>query len=30
MKEIADSTSTFQKTAYHGPDVRIVDMEIAC
>jgi hypothetical protein len=29
-KEIADSTSTVRTTAYHGPDVRIADMEIAC
>jgi hypothetical protein len=29
-KEIADSTSTVRKTAYHGPDVRITDMEIMC
>jgi hypothetical protein len=27
-KEIADSTSTVQTTAYHGPDTRIADMEI--
>jgi hypothetical protein len=30
VKEIADSTSTVWTTAYHGPDERIVDMEIAC
>jgi hypothetical protein len=30
MKEIADSTSTVRTTAYHGPDPRIADMEIAC
>jgi hypothetical protein len=29
-KEIADSTSTVRTTAYHGLDVRITDMEIAC
>jgi hypothetical protein len=29
-KEIADSTSTVWTTAYHGPDARIADMEIAC
>jgi hypothetical protein len=28
--EIADSTSTVRTTAYHGPDARIADMEIAC
>jgi hypothetical protein len=28
--EIADSTSTVQTTASHGPDTRIADMEIAC
>jgi hypothetical protein len=28
-KEIVDLTSTVQKTAYHGPDVRITGMEIA-
>jgi len=28
--EIGDSTSTVRKTAYHGPDTRIIDMEIAC
>jgi len=30
VKEITDSTSTVQTTAYHGPDARIADMEIAC
>jgi hypothetical protein len=30
VKEIADSTSTIRTTAYHGPDARIADMEIAC
>jgi hypothetical protein len=29
-KEIADSTSTVRTTAYHGPDMRITDMEIVC
>jgi hypothetical protein len=29
-KETADSTSTVWTTAYHGLDVRIADMEIAC
>jgi hypothetical protein len=29
-KEIADLTSTVRKTAYHGPDARIADMEIVC
>jgi hypothetical protein len=29
-KEIADSTSTVWTTAYHGPDPRNADMEIAC
>jgi hypothetical protein len=29
-KEIADSTSTVWTIAYHGPDARITDMEIAC
>jgi hypothetical protein len=28
--EIFDSTSTVRTTAYHGPDARIADMEIAC
>lgn len=30
VKEIADSTSIVWTTAYHGPDARIADMEIAC
>jgi hypothetical protein len=30
VKEIANSTSTVWTTAYHGPDARIADMEIAC
>jgi hypothetical protein len=29
-KEIADSTSTIRTTAYHGLDMHITDMEIAC
>jgi hypothetical protein len=29
-KEIVDSTSTVRTTAYHGPDARITDVEIAC
>jgi hypothetical protein len=29
-KEIAESTSTVRTTAYHGPNARITDMEIAC
>jgi hypothetical protein len=28
--EIDDSTSTVRKSASHGPDARIADMEIAC
>jgi len=30
VKEIADSNSTVLATAYHGPDVRIAYIEIAC
>jgi hypothetical protein len=30
VKEIADSTSTVRTTAYHGPNARTTDMEIAC
>jgi hypothetical protein len=29
-KEITDSTSTVQTTAYHDPEACITDMEIAC
>jgi hypothetical protein len=29
-KEIANSTTTVRTTAYHCPDARITDMEIAC
>jgi hypothetical protein len=29
-KEIFDSTSTVRTTAFHGPDTRTSDMEIAC
>jgi hypothetical protein len=28
--EIADLTSTVRTPAYHGPDARTIDMEIAC